>query len=626
MPRRRTPPPPTRADIGRALVRYTPRSRQVLAEIAESATSATLDRPAERVAAVEAPTILEAPASRTGRLPIRLIRAGWSLNGNYYPAEVLRRDGPTAWPKGTLCYIDHATDEEDAARPAGSVKNLAAVLTEDARWSDKENGLVAEVRLFSLWRDAIEDMRDAIGMSIRAWVYGEQGEAEGRSGFVVSGIPEGRSVDFVTTPAAGGGILSSVLESVRVRADEARSVGGWLESRLHLSLTQLADDMYGQGRLTRPERLTLSAAIGDGLTAYTARIEADQPQLYRRDLWDDPDDSEQATTEARQAREAPVEQLRTSLQTAVQKRHGGKDVYAWVRDFDPDLKVAWFDVNNRDGSKTYQQAYTVGGDGQAALDGNPTEVVARVVYDPVAAGEASTTSTSQDLAAAAVESVPGGAPPTAPNPLTREDPEMGTQTGGNQPQGEAGTATNEARTPATEAPAEARLAIVEAERDRLRAREQAMSEQLAEAQADARRARAEAQEAVTEMRRLRANEAGRTTVDRLLAADESGVPAEMQGLIGPRVHAQIQNHVPLADDGTVDQSALEAAVTAAIRSERVHAASLLEAQGVGRVAGLGAEGDPTMQMSREQFEGGMTDVFSAIGLPKDVAALAAKGR
>lgn len=201
----------------------------------------------------------------------------------------------------------------------------------------------------------------------------------------------------------------------------------------------------------------------------------------------------------------------------------------------------------------------------------------------------------------------------------------GTQTGGTSP-GEAGTATNEAHTPATEAPAEARLAIVEAERDRMRAREQAMSEQLAEAQAEARRARASAEEAVAEMRRLRANEAGRTTVDRMLTADESGVPAEMRGLIGPRVHAQIQNHVPLADDGTVDQSALEAAVTAAIRSERVHAASLLEAQGIGRVAGLGAEGDPTMQMTREQFEGGMADVFATIGLPKDVAALAAKGR
>lgn len=528
--RRRRRQPPAPVGIGRALIRYTPRTRQILTEIAESAASATLERQAQRISATESPTILEAPRRRDGRLPIRLIRAGWSLNGNYYPADVLRRDGPTAWPKGTLCYIDHATDDEDVARPAGSIKNLAAVLTEDARWSDTERGLVAEVRLFSLWREAIEDMRGVIGMSIRAWVHGDQGEAEGRHGFIVSGIPEGRSVDFVTTPAAGGGILSSALESVRARADEARSVGGWLESRLHLCLTQLADDLYGQGLLTRAERLTLSSAIGDGLAAYTARIEADQPQLYQRDLGDGP-----ATAEP-------------------------------------------------------------------------------------------TTGSTTPAVSAASDHVTGGAPPAAPNPpMEGESGMSGTQTGEGAP-GEAGTATQEAHTRTTEAPAEARLAIIEAERDRERTRAQSLGEALTEAQTEARRASAEAQEAIAEMRRLRANETARSTIARMLAADESGVPADMQPLIGPRVHSQILDHVPLSDDGTVDTVALEAAVTAAIRAERVHAASLLEAQGVGRVAGLGAAGDPTMQMSREQLESSLSEVFRDIGMSDNVAALAAKGR
>src|SRR5690606_16191627 len=42
------------------------------------------------------------------------------------------------------------------------------------------------------------------------------------------------------------------------------------------------------------ERITLSAAIGDGLQAWTARVEADAPQLFSRDLYDDP---AQVTTE-----------------------------------------------------------------------------------------------------------------------------------------------------------------------------------------------------------------------------------------------------------------------------------------------------------------------------------------
>jgi hypothetical protein len=518
-------------DIGRALVRYTPRSRRILAEIAESAASATLERPVERLDVTEAPRIVAKP--RPGRLLVQLIQAGWSLNGRYYPSEVLRRDGPNAWPAGTQCFIDHATEAEDEARPAGSIRNLAATLTQNAYWDDKRQALLAEVRLFAPWREAITDMADSIGMSIRAWVYGEHGEQGGRSGLIVSGIPEGRSVDFVTTPAAGGAILS-VLESVTPAA-EARNVGAWLESRLHLALTQLGDDMYGQGRLTRDERITLSSAIGDALTSYTARVEADAPQLYKRDLWDEPEPAPAETAETR----AP---------------------------------------------------------------------------------------TPEPTAAPVIENVPDGAPPAAPNPPTEEEPvTTGTNTGAQSP-GEAGTATTEARTTATEAPAEARVALLEAERDRERQRAQVTAEQLADAQAEARRAAAQAAEALAEMRRLRANEAGRVTVDRLLVADESGVPADLQALIGPRVHAHILNRVPLTDAGEVDQTALEAAATAAIRAERVHAAALLEAQGIGRVAGLGADGDPAMQMTREQFEGGMAGVFKAIGMTDDVAALAAKGR
>jgi hypothetical protein len=70
---------------------------------------------------------------------------------------------------------------------------------------------------------------------------------------------------------------------------EARNVGGWLESRLHLTFTQLTDEMYGDGRLTREERIGLSSAIGDALAAFTARVETDHPQLFTRDLYVGPE-------------------------------------------------------------------------------------------------------------------------------------------------------------------------------------------------------------------------------------------------------------------------------------------------------------------------------------------------
>ncbi|QKW15372.1 hypothetical protein [Verrucosispora sp. NA02020] len=281
------------AELHKQVVGYWPGDKRN-----NSAGEADASDHAERITVREA-DLSGATVTQSGRLSIRLIRAGWSLNGNLYPAEVLRRDGPKAWPAGTLCYVDHATDEEDAARPSGSVRNLAAVTTSDARWDEAEQALTAEARLFAPWREAITDMADTIGMSIRAWVTGEHGERDGRTGFIVQSIPEGRSVDFVTKPAAGGGIVS-VLESVgnQVPTAEARNVGQWLESRLHLTLTQLGDDMYGDGRLTRDERITLSAAIGDALQAWTARVEQDAPALFQRDLWDEP-----AVPETAQAQE-----------------------------------------------------------------------------------------------------------------------------------------------------------------------------------------------------------------------------------------------------------------------------------------------------------------------------------
>jgi hypothetical protein len=270
----------TRAEVRDAVRRFGKR-------VAESA--ATLERETDRTAVREASTG-SASTAGPGRMLLKLIQAGWSLNGNHYGAEVLRKAATDkAWSAGTRCYVDHASDEEERQHPSGSVKNLAAVLTEDARWDEASQSLVAEARLFEPWRGPLSEMAEAgaIGMSIRAWVTGQQGEMEGRGGFVVDWV-EGRSVDFVTVPAAGGAVIS-VLEAVGERpVVEAANLGAWLESRLHLALTTYADEMYGDGRLTRPERIVLSNAIGDGLQSWTARVEADAPQLFQRSRWEEP--------------------------------------------------------------------------------------------------------------------------------------------------------------------------------------------------------------------------------------------------------------------------------------------------------------------------------------------------
>lgn len=69
---------------------------------------------------------------------------------------------------------------------------------------------------------------------------------------------------------------------------ESAGVAQWLESRIHSSFTWIADDLYGDGLLTREERVMLSNAIGDALDAFTTNIVANAPQLYDRGRWEEP--------------------------------------------------------------------------------------------------------------------------------------------------------------------------------------------------------------------------------------------------------------------------------------------------------------------------------------------------
>ena len=223
------------------------------------------------------------------RMEITLITPGWGSSGYYSPEVLEQAAADRVFPRTTQMHIDH---EKDGG--VGSVATLAAYLNEDARWEpdwlDPDTGvkgrLVAESRVNSkhLW---LADVAEAIGTSIAAPAEITNGEAEGRQGRIIEKLLPGKlnRVDFVTV-AGRGGRISEVLESHKV--EEARNVGMWLEARMHSMFTNIADEMFGDGRMTREERITLSSALGQALTSFTATVESEAPQLFTRDLWDDP--------------------------------------------------------------------------------------------------------------------------------------------------------------------------------------------------------------------------------------------------------------------------------------------------------------------------------------------------
>lgn len=247
------------------------------------------------VTLTEARPLAEAatPADGPGRLLIQIMTPGWGSSGYYAPDVVEAAAGPGVFPAGTQMFLDHPTATDQWERPERTVRDLAAVTTENARWDPALGALVAEARVFAPWRQTIADMADSIGVSIRAAAEVEQGEAEGRRGTIVTALLEGYSVDFVTKAGRGGKVLAVREATVA----EARNVGQWLEARLHQDFTNLTDEMFGDGRLTREERIALSSAIGDALGAFVTKVDDTAPQLYQRDIWDDPDQGPVAAAE-----------------------------------------------------------------------------------------------------------------------------------------------------------------------------------------------------------------------------------------------------------------------------------------------------------------------------------------
>lgn len=145
-----------------------------------------------------------------GTLMLKLIAPGWGSSG-YYSSAVLEAAGTDkVFPKGTKMYWNHATPTEEAERPEGDLRDLASVLTEDAKWEakgPKGPGLYARAKAFENFRQPIDDLAKDIGVSIRAMGVSKPGKVGDRTGNVIEKLSRGISVDYVTTPGAGGKIL-----------------------------------------------------------------------------------------------------------------------------------------------------------------------------------------------------------------------------------------------------------------------------------------------------------------------------------------------------------------------------------------------------------------------------------
>lgn len=139
-------------------------------------------------------------------------------SSGFYPAEVLRRDGASAFPAGTHVYLDHPSETEEIDRPERSVRDLAGFLVDEARFESGPDGtgLFARIQFIEDVKDRIKSLAEHVGLSIRA-----AGDVEeSATGRIVRSITQGLSVDVVTRAGAGGRLVT-MTESSKPEAPPA---------------------------------------------------------------------------------------------------------------------------------------------------------------------------------------------------------------------------------------------------------------------------------------------------------------------------------------------------------------------------------------------------------------------
>lgn len=138
-----------------------------------------------------------------------LISEGTGSSG-VYSAELLQRDGASAFPAGTKLFANHLGESESWERNGSrNINDLIGITTEAATWDESERGLVAGIEIFPHARDFVESIWEHVGLSVEAsGVVSEDGVVEA---LVYSPL---NAVALV--PVAGrGGKVQGLFESFR---------------------------------------------------------------------------------------------------------------------------------------------------------------------------------------------------------------------------------------------------------------------------------------------------------------------------------------------------------------------------------------------------------------------------
>lgn len=161
--------------------------------------------------------LTEAVSGQKNVWRVKIIEEGQGASA-YYPADVLQRDIPTAFPIGTKSFGDHATWDEKMEKPEGSISRIVGKTVSTPEYDEETRAVYVNIKFREEFAPFVEEFYDVLGMSISA------------SGEIVEGVATSilpsplNSIDVVTAAGAGGAILEKLSESFK-RLEEDGAAG-----------------------------------------------------------------------------------------------------------------------------------------------------------------------------------------------------------------------------------------------------------------------------------------------------------------------------------------------------------------------------------------------------------------
>lgn len=206
--------------------------------------------------------------SKNGKWRARLIESNVRGSSAYYPAEALEA-GAALFKAGTQMFQNHLSQDEQWNRPEGDVGNLVGVLESDAVF--EEDGLYADLKIFSHKKEWLKEVAPYVGLSIRANGVVEE-SADGTP--VLKQFTEVLSVDVVTRAGAGGKFVSLAESAKPGVLSESQPAPKKKEEEPMEFPKELAEALDAQAKDVK----TMTEKTGALITAVEALVESMKPE------------------------------------------------------------------------------------------------------------------------------------------------------------------------------------------------------------------------------------------------------------------------------------------------------------------------------------------------------------